>query len=275
MKKKITIALDENILARIDADVDQNKAKNRSAAIESHLIKYYGDFTDASAIIFAHDEKWDNREYPFDEPKMLLKVRWESIIARQIIMFLKEWISDIHISVPVWMRKAVKEALNKRFPQQVFSLYEMDTSVQTGDALRVFMNTKNIGEKLFISNGDIFFWDLDIKQYYKFHKKHGADFSFSLKFVMTPEQLGNVVIQWEKIIAFVEKPQAKATYLTNSGLYITTKSFLEKNDFWSHLETDFFPYIPNSSNVIGYLYSGEWEHIQNDSTLERVNGELL
>lgn len=59
MKKKITIALDENILARIDWEVEADKAKNRSAAIESHLVKYYGDFTDASAIIFAHDYKWD------------------------------------------------------------------------------------------------------------------------------------------------------------------------------------------------------------------------
>jgi Arc/MetJ-type ribon-helix-helix transcriptional regulator len=75
MKKKITIALDENILSKIDREVDEGKAKNRSAAIESHLIKYYGDFTDASAIIFSHDDKWDNREYPFETPKSLLLVR--------------------------------------------------------------------------------------------------------------------------------------------------------------------------------------------------------
>ena len=41
MKKKITIALDENILEKIDREVEHGKAKNRSAAIESHLVKYY------------------------------------------------------------------------------------------------------------------------------------------------------------------------------------------------------------------------------------------
>lgn len=275
MKKKITIALDENILEKIDKEVDDNKAKNRSAAIESHLVKYYGGFTDASAIIFAHDNKWDNREYPFNTHKSLLQIRGKSIIERQISMFLKAGLTNIHISIPNWAKQDFKKELDRAFPQSHFFLYEENHSTQTWDTLRSILEKGDIWEILFISNGDNFYGALDIEKYYEFHKKQWSDFSFCLKFVMTPEQLWNVVIQWEKIIAFVEKPMSQATYLTNSGLYITSKKFLKNHDFWSHLETDFFPHIPNSSHVVWYLYSGEWEHIQNDSTFERVNGELL
>jgi len=271
MKKKITIALDENILSKIDKDVVEKKAKNRSAAIESHLIKYYWDFTDASAIIFAHDNKWDNRKYPFNIPKSLLKIRGNTIIKRQIELFINSWISDIHISIPEWTIDFFKVETKLFFPQNTFIFYEKNVNCETWDTLKTILNENNIREKVFISNGDNFYWSLDIEKYYDFHKKHWSDFSFCLKFVMTPERLWNVIIQWEKIIGFVEKPKAQATYLTNSGLYITSKKYLEQNEFGSHLETDFFPYIPSNSNIVWYLYSGEWEHIQNDSTLERVN----
>jgi choline kinase len=42
-----------------------------------------------TAIIFAHDYKWDNRKYPFDIPKSLLEVRKRTIISRQVEIFSK------------------------------------------------------------------------------------------------------------------------------------------------------------------------------------------
>jgi len=232
MKKKITIALDENILEKIDREVTEKKAKNRSASIESHLVKYYWDFTDTSAIIFAHDNKWDNRKYPFDIPKSLLEIRWKSIIRRQIDLFLQSGITDFHISIPIWKKESFLSELHNYFPNNIFNLYEIDEMTLSWDTLKYILDWEKIWEKLFISNGDNFYGSLDIEKYYQFHKKQWADFSFCLKFVMTPEQLWNVVIQWEKIIAFVEKPKAKATYLTNSGVYITTKDFLRAHSFW-------------------------------------------
>jgi dTDP-glucose pyrophosphorylase len=58
-----------------------------------------------------------------------------------------------------------------------------------------------------------------------------SDFSFLLKFVINPEQLGNIRINGNKIIEFVEKPKANALFLTNSGLYITSRKFLDKHNF--------------------------------------------
>lgn len=275
MKKKITIALDENILSRIDTEVENGKSKNRSAAIESHLVKHYGDFTDASAIIFAYDYKWDNREYPFDVPKSLLSVRDVPILVRQIQKYLWIGVSDIHILIPKGDKKIFESTLKLQFPWNVFTFYEVDVNIQTWDALAEVINQGILWEKLFISNGDIFFWNLDIEKYYEFFKRKSVDFAMCLKFVMTPEQLWNVVIQGEKIIDFVEKPKAQASYLTNSGMYITSLSFLQKNNFWSYLEKDFFPTICNNFEVAWFLYSWEWEHIQNDSTFERVNWYLM
>lgn len=275
MKNKITIALDEKILWKIDREVENGEAKNRSAAIESHLVKFYGDFALTSAIIFAHDNKWDNRPYPFSVPKSLLAIRWKNIISRQIDIFLSVWITDIHMSIPKWDQKIFESTLKAQYPQLKLHFYELDEKNMTGNALQKLLETAYLWENLVISNGDIFYGNLDLKKYLEFSQKKTFDFAFCLKFVMTPEQLWNVIIQWENVIDFVEKPKAKPSYLTNSGLYITTKKFLEKNNLGESLEKDFFPYICKQYSIWWFLYSGEWEHIQNDSTFERVNWELL
>jgi len=275
MKEKITIALEENILARIDREVKNWDAKNRSAAIQSHLIKFYGDYLSTSVIIFAHDYKWDNRDYPFSVPKALIWVRGKNLITRQIESFLVLGITDIHISIPSGESKIFESTLKLQFPHLVFHFYENDQSTQTWDALRYILKKWSLWDMLIISNWDIFYWSLDVKKYLNFYYENKYVFTFCLKFVMTPEQLGNVIIQGDKVIDFVEKPNANASFLTNSWMYITSKEFMEKHDFWSYLETDFFPHICRQFNVWWFLYSGEWEHIQNDSTYERVNWYLL
>ena len=73
----------------------------------------------------------------------------------------------------------------------------------------------------------------------------------------------------------MEKPKASEMNLTNSWLYITSSDFLDKHDYWEYLEKDYFPKLPEYWNTIWYIYSWAWEHIQNDSAYERINGWLM
>jgi len=275
MKKKITISLDENILDRIDKSVEKGEWKNRSSVIENILKERYWEFTDMTGIIFTHDYKWDNREYPFDIPKALLEVKWKSIITRQIEIFSKPWIKNFVLLIPKDTTEVFKKELLKKFPNLIFNFVELDPEIKTWTALKEALKQENISNNLLISNWDIYYWNLDLEEYYNYHKQQKSDFSFALKFVLNPEQLGNVKIHWNKIIEFVERPKASQMNLTNSGLYITTKKFLEKYDFWDYLEKDYFPKLPELGNIIWYIYSGQWEHIQNDSAYERVNWWLM
>lgn len=151
----------------------------------------------------------------------------------------------------------------------------MDSEFKTWKALKEVFKRTEVSENLIISNWDIFYGKLDLEEYYNYHREQKSDFSFALKFVLNPEQLWNVKINWNKILEFIDRPKASQMNLTNSWLYITRKDFLEKNDFWDYLEKDFFPKLPEICNTIWYIYSWEWEHIQNDSAYERVNGWLL
>lgn len=275
MKKKITISLDENTLERIDSSVESGEGKSRSNVIENILKEKYSDFIDVLTIIFAHDYKWDNRKYPFDIPKSLLKIKDKTIITRQVEVFAKTWIKNIIITIPENTTDQFKAELCSKFLHINFKFLELNSELETWVALRKALKLNNTSKNILISNWDIFYGNLDVQEYYEYHKSQKSDFSLALKFVLNPEQLWNVQINWNKIINFVERPKASKMNLTNSWLYITSRDFLDKHNFGDYLERDFFPILPNICNNIWYIYSGQWEHIQNDSAYERVNWWLM
>ena len=275
MKKKITISLEESILERIDSSVSKWEGKNRSAIIENILKEKYWEFVDLTVIIFAHDRKWDNRLYPFNNPKPLLEARKRTIIDRQIEAFTKTGIKNIILLIEKDSTKKFENELLEKYPHINFDFVEIDSDLKTGSALKIALTRKNTSKNLMIANGDIFYGSLNMEEYYNYHKEQNGDLSMLLKFVLNPEQLWNVAIHWNKIIWFVDRPKAKQTYLTNSGLYLTTRDFLDKQDFWDYLEHTYFPKIVETDNVIWYVYAWEWEHIQNDSAYERVNWWLM
>jgi len=275
MKKKITISLDENILSRIDESVKKWEWKNRSRVIENILKERYWDFVDVTVIIFGHDNKWDNRQYPFNQPKPLLQIRKRTIADRQVDAFVKAGIKNIIYLIEPNSTKLFKDELLNKYPTAIFDFVEVDSDLKTWDALKIALKRENTNKTLLIANWDIFYWNLDIEEYYNYHKEQKWDFSMLLKFVLNPEQLWNVKINWNKIIDFIDRPKASQMNLTNSGLYFTTRDYLNKYDFWDYLEYTFFPKIVERDNIIAYIYQWEWEHIQNDSAYERVNWWLM
>ncbi len=275
MKKKITISLEESILERLDKTVKSWEGKNRSSVIEDILKEKYWEFADVTVIIFGHDRKWDNRQYPFTLPKPLLEIRKRTIADRQVDSFTKTGIKNIIYLIEPDSTQLFEDELLEKYPQINFDFVEIDPKLKTGEALKIWLKRKNTTKNIIIANGDIFYWNLDIEEYYNYHKEQNWDLSMLLKFVLNPEQLWNVAIHGNKIVWFVDRPKAKHTYLTNSGLYLTTRDFLDKQDFWNYIEHTYFPKIVETENVIWYVYSWEWEHIQNDSAYERVNGWLM
>lgn len=275
MKKKITISLDNSILSRIDKNVLDWKWKNRSKVIEDILKERYWEYSDITCIIFAHDYKWDNRQYPFDIPKSLLEVRKKTIISRQVENFSQTWITNFIIIIPINSTNLFKTELVEKFPYFHFEFVEQESNLKTWEILKQALKKENTKKNLLISNWDIFYWNLKIEEFLNYHRDQKSDFSFCLKFVLNPEQLWNVQINWNKVIWFVEKPKVSEMNLTNAWLYFTSRKFLDKYDFWEYLEEDYFPKISKLGNIIWYIYSWEWEHIQNDSAFERVNWWLI
>lgn len=278
MKTKVAISIDENLLLKIDDLVEKKYEKNRSQVIEKVLLEKFWEKIDMTAIVFAHDYKWDNIEYHFPVPKALLQIKSKTIITRQIEMFIDWWIKFVKILIPKWDKEYFQKELWKKFVWINIDLIEVDSNFKTWRALKEALKTPIVTEYIMITNGDIYAPKLDLNNYFEYHKNQFSDFSFCLKYITTdPKKLGNITINGNRIAEFVEKPTRKDAYkyLTNSGFYITSKLFLEKIEIWDYLEYDTFPHMLDKWNVIWYIYSGEWGHIQDDETYERTNWWMI
>lgn len=278
MKTKITISMDENLLLKIDNLVEKRYEKNRSQVIGKVLQEKFGEKIDMTTIIFAYDYKWNNRNYPFSVPKSLLEIRNKTIITRQVDMFVESWVKFIKIIIPKWDKKYFEKELKWKYIDIDLQFIELDKDLKTWTALKEALKTNIITKYIVISNWDIYAPKLDFRDYFDYHIEQKSDFSFCLKYILTnPEKLWNITINWNKISEFVEKPLLKNSYkyLTNAWFYITSKKFLSSIDIWEYLEYDTFPNIIDKWNIIWYIYSWEWEHIQDDESYERANGWQL
>ena len=278
MKTKVTISIDEYLLLKIDNLVEKRYEKNRSQVIEKVLQEKFWEKIDMTAIIFAHDYKWNNRVYPFSVPKSLLKIKDKTIISRQVNMFIESGIKFIKIIIPKWDKKYFNKELKWKYIDIDLEFIEIDKDIKTWWALKKAIKDNIVTKYITISNWDNYAPKLDFRDYFDYHIEQKSDFSFCLKYILTnPEKLGNITINWNKISEFVEKPLVKNSYkyLTNAWFYITSKKFLSSIKLWEYLEYDTFPHILDKWNIIWYIYSWEWEHIQEDEAYERANGWQL
>jgi len=98
-------------------------------------------------------------------------------------------LKNIIICIPIGSLEKFKNELLPKFKNIQFQFLELDTNIQTGRALQEALKLNHTDEKLIISNGDIFYGNLNMEEYYNYFKEQKADFSFCLKFVFFPEQL--------------------------------------------------------------------------------------
>lgn len=276
MKEKIAITLEDELLASLDALVKNGVGKNRSQIIDVFLREHMTDRTSITAIIFAHDIKWDHGDYRFEKPKYLLEIEGKSVLFYQLKSMSQAWVRNVRITVEIGMSEKYAKLLDEYFPHMSIEYIEIDSWTKTWKALLIALEETVTSEYLLITNGDIYIPDLDIKDLFLYHQANKSDWTFVLKYIRTNlEKFWNVTIQWNRVEEFIEKPSHPDMfkYLTNCGCYMVTKSFYDSLVYnGEHLEIDLFNSLPKKWNILAYIYSKSWYHIQSDAEYELANG---
>jgi NDP-sugar pyrophosphorylase family protein len=86
---------------------------------------------DVTVIIFGHDRKWDNRDYPFELPKPLLDIRGKTVANRQIEAFVKTGIKNIIYLIEPDSTKLYEDELLKKYPNTNFNFVEIESDLKT------------------------------------------------------------------------------------------------------------------------------------------------
>ncbi|MEM4756039.1 MAG: sugar phosphate nucleotidyltransferase, partial [Candidatus Woesearchaeota archaeon] len=258
MKERVTITLDSTMLAHLDSLVDQRRFKNRSHVIESILRDAVKINRPKKAVILAGGK--GSRLYPITQeiPKPMLPVKGKPIIEHLIDFFKANGIKDIILSVG-FKKEVIKDYFGSGAKLGISITYiEEDEPLGTAGPL---VKAKHLLTETFVvSNGDEL-KDFDLADMYLMHKQTNALATIALTQVENPEEYGAVLLQGNKIVAFLEKSKKNIdTNLINSGLYLFEPEIFSYLTAKGKLmfETDVFPVLAKQEKLYGYPFVGQW-----------------
>lgn len=261
MKNRVTLTIDNEILKRVDKEVDGYKLKNRSHAVEMFLLKALGDNIPKQALILAGGKGTRLNPITKEIPKPLIPLQGKPIIEYSFDLFKKFGIKDILISIGFKGEK-IKEYFGdgKRFGVNITYIEETNP-LGTAGPLKL---AKKLLKGPFIACNADELKDIDLMDMFMFHKENDALGTIALTSVEDTSKYGVAKLAGNKILDFVEKPvkeKAPSNFI-NSGLYILDPKVLDYiPEGFAMLEKDVFPKLAKEGKLFGYPFSGYWKPI--------------
>ena len=267
MKKKITISISDLLLSQIDKKIDWKEYKNRSSIIENLIRKWLKLKDDIWALILAHENNWDDWDYPLDIPKVLIKIDWKTLLEKYLEYLKKANLNKVIISVSGNKNLIEKFLKNKNFGLDIelLEVDKNDLSLRILSNAKKILNTNNILTILW----DNYFYPLDLLDFISYHNNNKADISVIIKSINDSSNYGNVEVIWNNIINFIEKPfiEEKKSFLINTWIYLINSELIPDISKNLKIETDFFPNFTKTKKMKAYLFNWKYFHLQNNKTL--------
>lgn len=267
-KEKITISIDSSLLSKIDKKVDKINFKNRSNVIESFIREGLRLKNDTWALIIANDENWNDEPYPLNVPKILINVDWKTLLEKHLEMLEAANIDNVILAL--WHgKKEVKDFLKKKDFSINVNILDVDSEDKTQ---RVIEKAKKfiLQDKLIVLLWDNYHNNFNLLDFIYYHNTSWASLSMVVRSNSVSEWYGNIKLEWNNIVGFVEKPQTKddITFIINAWIYIIDANIIPET--WKNLkiENDFFPDFVSSNVAKAYFHNWNWFHMQDNKTLK-------
>jgi len=266
-KEKITISIRKELLQKVDEKVDRVNFKNRSHVIESLVWEWLKLRQDLWAIIIANERKWNGWKYPLDIPKSLIKVDGKTLIEKHL-QALKQANIEKCIIV-VWHEKEqIKDFLkNKSFWVDVTFL----DSDESDESQKVIYKCSKIlkTNKCLVILWDNYFHNLNLTDFIYYHNTNSQYLSVIVKTIEASQGYGNIKLEGNNIIGFVEKPMHKEdiSFIINAGVYLMNTEILHDVVENLKIEDNFFPDFVKTNRAKAYFHNWKWFHLQDDETL--------
>lgn len=262
-KTRLTITLAEDLVAQIDTLINGTTIKNRSHAIET-LVKQSLTPTINTAIILAGG-KHSGQANP-----LLTKIGGTTLLSYTLSMLKKHHVSRVIIS----LGKADR-AISKTFGtgEQLGVAIEYsweETALGTGGAVKKAQPLLHNAPFLVI-HGDVL-TTLNLSDLFAFHFSEQSLATVAVKPRMGEPKYGQVFIQGNKIIRFLEKGVQSGISIINTGLYVFNPkifdAFPTRTSFT--LEKDVFPLLAEKKQLSASIFQGIWYDISTPASLQEA-----
>lgn len=191
-----------------------------------------------------------------DIPKTLLPINGKPILEYNIELMKRNGIKKIILGTG-HLGDQIKNYFGngEHFDVDISYSHE-EQPLGTGGALKLV--SKIINDTFIMCNGDEL-KDVDIRKMFDVHKQNNADITIALTSVNNPQLYGVALLEGDRIIKFLEKPENPPTNMINSGLYILEpKIFSLIPEGKVSIERDIFPKIAENKKLFGFKFDGKW-----------------
>ncbi len=135
------------------------------------------------------------------------------------------------------------------------------------------------GSPVLIVSGDAL-TDINIREFYNFHKEQGCISTLALKKVENPEQYGVVKLKGPNIEVFQEKPKIEEAIsrLANTGIYLFEPEvfdYIPADSFYDFGKQLFPEFVKKSIPMAGYPMEGYWCDIGDLSVYREAHYDIL
>ncbi len=259
-RARITITLNTQLLKKIDQLKTRHNLTNRSQTIEELLNQSLRPSINTAVILAGGSE---------NKGKILLKKINNQYLFATILEHLKQYgIKRVIVSTA----EAMKPLLESRFGDgEKFSVQisYVTESTPLGTAGAIKNVDYLLGKKPFlVIHGDVL-TNLNLYDFFEFHLREDVDVTIGVKPRMGEKKYGQVFLQGNKIIKFLEISTHQGISIINTGLYVINPTVLKRipRNKQTFLETDIFPKLAQENRLGAFIFQGSWYDISDRQSL--------
>lgn len=263
MKRKISITIEDDILKKIDAVIDNIIIRNRSQAIEYLAKNSLGE--NRSAVLLSGGAEEKLKIGP-NEYRITAKINGNTLIERVIIKLRENGFKNIYLIARPKILTAVFDIIKDGTSLNVKVHYiEEKKSEGTAESLRHVKG--KINTDFLCIYGHILFEKVNIERLWNEHIKNNSVATLMLTTSAKPAEKGTVVMEGNRILAFHQK-MATDTYIVFSPIFVASPEILEQSG--KSLELDIFPKLANLNQLNGHISSSKEEHIHTKKDISKL-----
>jgi len=275
-RERLTITLKDELLKALDAQIDGDKLRNRSHAIEYFLSRELR-VKSVKVLIMAGGKPVYFESEKKTLPKAMVKIAGKPLLEQTLNRLKSLKFNEVIISISE-TGEVIRDYFGDGSSMGIKISYLQQSKGNKGNAQPLAEAKKILGSGSFmLLYGDVLS-DVDYIDLVEFHKnqKFGVC-TMALSSAESVSMWGLARMQGNKIVEFEEKPKNPKTSsrLINAGIYIMSSEifdYIPKTAI--KLESDVFPRLAEEGKLCGYPFEGLWLDISNSAAYKQAVKEI-
>ncbi len=272
-RERVTITIREDLLRALDRNIDHQRIRNRSHALEVVLARAL-DTETKQAVILASGEGVNMRPFTYEIPKPLIPVNGRPLLEYGLKLLQEHGIKDVVITVSHLAQK-IQDHFGDGSSLGLKITYAKEKKPSgTGGAL-LAAKPYLADSPFIVLYGDVLL-NLDLTEFLQAHANNKAAIgTLSLTYVADPSAFGSVKLRGTRLVEFSEKPvtasdTSRLVFAGCAAFNPTVFNFITKNRGQLSLEKDIFPNLIAQGRLYGYPFEGQWFDVSTPETYADV-----